>query len=553
MNSRRSFLKNVSLATAASVIPATTALAASASQPQQINDNRDQLIMDSSVPIVNTNSGPVRGYIRNTIHTFKGIPYGASTAGKHRFMPPQKPAPWTTPFNAVAYSYACLQYHGDDWARPLSHFVMNFDFGMMSENCLNLNVWTPSPDSAKRPVIVWIHGGGFSNGSSFEMLPYDGENFAQRGNAVFVSINHRLNALGFLNLSGSGEQAFSQSANVGMLDIVQALKWVRDNISNFGGDPQNVTICGHSGGGGKVNALLRMPSAKGLFHKAIIMSGSFSQYRSAEISAMVGDTVAKKLNISGKNLSALQEMPYEQLLKTCNETISELEKQHNRFGFESGFNWAPTADGEIITPNDSPELNSDVPLLIGYTRAELATAAYDPTLQADMSYNEAIQRLSKTLPEAKAEKPMAHYKKIYPGKSNEFLYSVVSSFMFATGAINQFESRNNTTTAPIYAYRFDWCPALLDGRLGAFHGLELAFTFHNTARWDSATGGGERASNLADKVSDCWINFMKTGNPNHRAIDLWPAYNENQSVMLFNDNCKVESAPDSKGLALLTA
>jgi para-nitrobenzyl esterase len=219
------------------------------------------LKFDSTLPIVQISTGPVRGYVRNGVHTFKGIPYGASTSGSNRFLPPRKPQPWKEVFNAVAYGYACLQKHGDDWRNPLSHFVLNFENGQMSEECLNLNVWTQSLDNARRPVLVWIHGGGYQNGSSFEMLPYDGENLCRRGDIVFVSVNHRLNTLGFLDLSSVGDDSFRSSANAGMLDLGAALEWVRDNIAHFGGDPGNVTICGQSGGGGKVNALMRMPNA----------------------------------------------------------------------------------------------------------------------------------------------------------------------------------------------------------------------------------------------------------------------------------------------------
>jgi para-nitrobenzyl esterase len=185
--------------------------------------------------LVETASGSVRGYIRNGVHTFKGIPYGAPTSGSSRFLPPKKPGAWKDVFNAVAYGYACQQKHGDDWHDPLSHFVLNFENGMMSENCLNLNVWTQSLDKTHRPVLIWIHGGGYQNGSSFEMLPYDGENITRRGDIVLVSVNHRLNTLGFLDLSSAGGDDFRFSANAGMLDLVAALEWVRDNIEQFFG------------------------------------------------------------------------------------------------------------------------------------------------------------------------------------------------------------------------------------------------------------------------------------------------------------------------------
>jgi para-nitrobenzyl esterase len=500
------------------------------------------LKFDKSVPVVQTSGGQLRGYIRNGVHTFKGIPYGASTAGKNRFMPPVKPEPWKGIFNAVAYGYACLQVHGNDWQDSVSHFALNFENGMMSEDCLKLNVWTQAVDSGKRPVFVWIHGGGFSNGSSFEMLPYDGENFCRRGDIVFVSLNHRLNALGFLDLSTVGGPEFASSANVGMLDLVAALEWVRDNIAQFGGDPGNVTICGQSGGGAKVNALMAMPSARGLFHKGIVQSGSFRMYLTPDDSRLIGEGIAKKLNLQGRDLTQLQELPYDRLFAVADETIKGLSQAGSKPAM-GRLGWVPTVDGKVIVSRSPDKLSPDIPLIVGYTRNEMATRVFDPTLD-DLNEEELLPRLqgsgARNAPEL-----LALYRSKYPNATSAFLYTAVMSMLFADPAMAQVEQRAASGGALVYAYRFDWCPEIYDGRLGAFHSLEIAFTFDNTDRWDSATGGGERAQALASVMSQAWINFARSGNPNHRALTRWAAYNnEQKSYMIFNDTCVIESGPD---------
>jgi para-nitrobenzyl esterase len=240
---------------------------------------------------VATDSGTVAGYIHNGVFTFKGIPYADTTEGMHRFMPPAKPKPWTGIRSSRQFGNVCPQGARSGWANDEEAFMFSWDDGIPSEDCLRVNVWTPGiNDGAKRPVMVWLHGGGYSAGSGQELLSYDGENLSRRGDVVVVTLNHRLNALGYLNLSQYGEK-YASSANVGMLDIVAALEWVRDNIAAFGGDARAVTIFGQSGGGGKVGTLMAMPSAKGLFHRAIVESGSMLRAGSQEKSQKFADLI----------------------------------------------------------------------------------------------------------------------------------------------------------------------------------------------------------------------------------------------------------------------
>ena len=554
MTTRRVFLKSLCVGGAVGISANHMgALPTRSSSGEYLFRGTSPVKFDKSVPIVRTSSGSIRGYIRAGVHTFKGIRYGAPASGRLRFLPPQRPEPWRDVFNAVAYGYASLQRPGDDWRNPVPHFVLDFEHRGMSEDCLSLNVWTQSLDNAKRPVLIFIHGGAFQTGSSFEMRSYDGENMVRRGDIVFVSVHHRLNVLGFLDLSTVGTDEFKASANVGMLDLVAALEWVRENIEHFGGNPSNITICGQSGGGGKVNALMRMPSARGLFQKAIIQSGSFPMYRDPKDSVQVGEQLVKKLGIERGDLKNLQELSYDQLLDAADDTVASLRQQAGESSRIMGrFGWAPTADGTVITRNRSDDYSAEIPLIVGYTRNELATSAFDTTLD-DLSADEARKRVQKTYSGEKGLALIAEYQKQYPNSTPAFLYSVVASLLFADGAISQVEERvARKNGAPVYFYRFDWCPEIYDRRLGAFHSLDVGFAFDNTERWDSATGGGERAQDLASRVSQAWINFARSGSPNHNELPEWPPYSTTEkSVMIFDDLCRVLKGPDEQAHRIL--
>jgi para-nitrobenzyl esterase len=331
------------------------------------------------------------------------------------------------------------------------------------------------------------------------------------------------------------------------------LEWVRDNIEHFGGDPNNVTICGQSGGGGKVNALMRMPSAKGLFHKGIIQSGSFRNYRDPKDSSQVGEQLAKKLGIGG-DLKKLQELPFDQLFAAAEGVTGDLRKQAGDAGPIMGrFGWAPTADGTVITSNGAEDFSTGIPLIVGYTRNEMATSAFDPSVD-HLTMDEAKARIGRMYPADKGNALLAEYQQQYPKATPAFLYSVIASMLFANGSIVQVEERaTKASAAPVYSYRFDWCPDIYDKRLGAFHSLEIAFTFDNTDRWDSATGGGARPAKLAAGMSQAWINFARNGNPNNPGLPKWPAYSaEGKEVMIFDDVCKVLKAPDGKAHEILT-
>ena len=308
---RRAVLK--SLVLGAGVVGAGAQAAFADTYPKPTNPANDAVIADSTKPIVETEQGKVRGYIRNGIFTFKGIPYGEDTGGKNRFKPAKKAQPWTKLRSSMQYGSVCPQPDRLGWKLDETAWLFGWDDGVPGEDCLRVNVWSPGiNDHKKRPVMVWLHGGGYTAGSGQELKSYDGEQLARNGDVVIVSLNHRLNVFGHLDLSAYGSE-YAESANVGMTDIVLALQWVRDNIANFGGDPGCVTIFGQSGGGGKVCALTCMPSAEGLFHRTIVQSGSLGHSLSPEDSARTADAFLKQLGLDKSSLGKLDDLPWREV------------------------------------------------------------------------------------------------------------------------------------------------------------------------------------------------------------------------------------------------
>jgi para-nitrobenzyl esterase len=323
---------------------------AGASKPNRSSAGKAPIIASRDNAVVPTTTGRVRGYTRNGIQTFKGIPYAESTAGANRFMPPEKVKPWSGVRSSLHYGPVSPQPARTGWKNDEESFMFLWDDGIPGEDCLRVNVWTPAlDDQTKRPVMVWLHGGGFFAGSGQELPAYDGENLARRGNVVVVSLNHRLGALGFLDLSHSKDERFARSGNVGMLDIVAALEWVRDNIAAFGGDPGSVTVFGQSGGGGKVAALMAMPSAHGLFHRAIVESGSMLHVRSPDLAMRLTDELLKELDLDDSRLADLQYLPYQQIIAAGAKILARQPHRPPDFRRMSDqLGWAPVNDGAVI-------------------------------------------------------------------------------------------------------------------------------------------------------------------------------------------------------------
>ncbi len=475
------------------------------------------IVAGKNIAIVQTEYGKVRGYIHHGMYTFKGIPYGKAK----RFMPAEKPSSWEGIRSSMTYGPTCPAIQQDPFKDEFE-FPLNRSRGYyISENCLNLNIWSKKISNVqKSPVMVWLHGGGFSSGSSIEFPSYDGENLSRKGNVVVVSINHRLNTLGFLDLSAYGEK-YKYSANAGMMDIVAALNWIRENISNVGGDPDNVTVFGQSGGGAKVWSLMNTPSAKGLFHKAIIQSGSYlTHFIEPDISRQVAAETLKQLGLRPDQVDSLQLLPYERLAAAGEAALQSVKQSLPEDASGFGLEWDPVHDGDFLpTQPGEPsaiELSKNIPLLVGSCKNEYMPYILGPKPQTVApSDNSDIDRLFRPL------------------------------------VIRQANEKSSTGAAPVYVYLFAWQSPVLDGAYKAFHCMDLPFVFNNISRCEEMTGGGPDACLLADKMSEAWIQFARHGNPNHDEIPNWPAYTvQNGATMIFDNNCQVKNDHDlAQGVA----
>jgi para-nitrobenzyl esterase len=427
--------------------------------------------------------------------------------------------------------------------------MFDWDDGRPSEDCLSVNVWTPGiNDSRRRPVLVWIHGGGYSSGSSNELRMYDGESLSRHGDVVVVSLNHRLGVLGHLNLKDYGIK-WQSAGNAGMLDIVAALEWVRDNIGNFGGDPRRVLIFGQSGGGGKVGTLMGMPSAKGLFQRAVIQSGSNVQRPARDRSGELAAAVLKQLGLTASTVDTLQQLPYEKIVEAGLIAQRSLNPAPAAPGTGGGMNWGPVVDGAILPehpwdPKASP-LCADIPLLVGTVLNEFANSiqAGDSSLDA-MSLDEARKRLVTQRGDRTAH-ILEVFQKKYPKASPYELVSRISASTQRQNAVTQAERKAAQNAAPAYLYWFQWQTPILDGRPRAYHCAELPFVFANTDRCATMTGGGAEARELAGKIADAWIAFATSGNPNHKGLPKWPEFSAAQCpTMIFDSTCVMEFGPD---------
>src|SRR6266446_1287267 len=499
---------------------------------------------DTADVIAETSYGKVRGTVSGDIKIFKGIPYGGNTGGKNRFMPPVKPVAWTGVRDALAFGPTAPQTVGERRGAAAGRPAE-------SEDCLVLNVFTPSlRGGAKRPVMVWLHGGGFSTGSGSGAI-LDGTNLAHSGDVVVVSLNHRLNVLGFTYLGEQAGSDFALSGGVGLLDIVAALEWVRDNIAYFGGDPNLVTIFGQSGGGRKVATLMSMPSAQGLFHRAIVESGAVLRLMTREDAIHYSQLLLAELGLRRDQARELQSVPLDKLLAANAAALKKTDQTAPGYSANT-----PMVDGKAIPANPwdpaGPSMSAKIPLLMGWARTE--ETLYDRPTSETLALDEAglRTRAAKRLGMDPA-RVIETYRKAHPEASPWDLYILIATDHPRGIYTRELAKRKAAqAAAPAYLYRFDWETPEGGGHMRSPHTIEIPFVFHNIALAGPLISKMPEAYALAEKASAAWVAFARTGDPNTPGVPRWPAYSAGtRDTMLFNNTLRVEQDPDREPRVLM--
>ena len=482
----------------------------------------NSLFAQTESPVATTKYGKVRGYIDNNVNCFKGIRYGADTSAV-RFQAPKSPEKWTDIKEATNYGKSSPQQsRGDN----------------VGEDCLFLNIFTPKlRDGGKRPVMFYIHGGAFANGSGSSPL-YDGVRLCNRGDVVVVSINHRLNAFGYLYLARFGGAEFADSGNVGQLDIILALQWVKENIAEFGGDPNNVMIFGQSGGGAKIATLMAMPAAKGLFHKAATMSGQ----QVTACGALNGTLRAKAIldALKLKDAQEIRTIPFEKIVEVLNTKDPVLSA--------GGVNFAPALDEKNLLRHpfypDAPSQSNNIPMIIGNTHDETrAFLGGDPTNFTVTSEQLPEKLIPNMRVDIQPEAVIAKYRQLYPNLSaSDILFKITTASRSWRGAIIEAEERAKSGF-PAFAYQLDWKSTRENGKFGAPHGADIQLVFDNIGK-PGATAQGLTAQKMADIMSETFIKFAKTGNPNNKQIPVWKPYTmAKRETMVFDVPTHLENDP----------
>lgn len=516
------------------------------------------------IAVVETEAGTIQGYIRKGIYTYHGVPYAEAT---ERFVPAEEVETWEGV--RLAFNYGSISpqqqsggFPGGSWENPPRRFTMD-------NNCQNLNIWTPDVnDDNKRSVMIWLHGGGFSSGSSAETAVYDGANLSRKGDVVVVSVNHRLNVLGHLDLSQYGDK-YQYSANVGITDIVDALEWVQDNIQQFGGDPNNVTVFGESGGGAKVLALMTSPYAEGLFQKGIVQSGATERmgvnFTSKEVSMRVTELILKNLGITADRIEDLNTIPYEELLEASNQALQQAAEEFEipaALGSGYGLSWQPVVDGDYmptspVTEEGFAKAGKDIPLLIGSNLTEWTAFSQIFNMaeaQSDNKNTWSEEEINRRLEERygdQADKIVDAFLEAYPNKKKaDALY--VDSTTIRLPLLKIMSRKSDQQGAPVYSYIFSWESPVMNGVFTSHHTFEIPFVFNNIEKADTTIGGGKKARILEDRMSQAWINFAKNANPNVSELPEWPAYTRDSgATMIFDNNFKVGYNHDKELMELL--
>ncbi len=536
--SRRNFIQSLGF-TAAGLSVSGCAVAAK----NEETDNGEQLLhVGDEIAVATTQYGKVRGFEMQGIKTFLGIPYGADTSGKNRFMPPQKPASWTDVRPALWWGNTAPQIMDNRYANVYASFIDHWNYDDVSEDCLRINVWTPATDSKKRPVLVWLHGGGYTNGNAIEQDGYHGENIARLGDLVFCSINHRLGPIGYSDLKAAGGSA--ASGNVGNLDMVAALEWVRDNIANFGGDASNVTIMGQSGGGSKVTTLMNMPAAKGLFHKAVVLSGGSLEGQNKDYAEKLGLQIMKVAGLKVGEIDKLQSLSWREYIDIANKAVEAMKPEEEKYAISRG-GFAPVGDGEFLKDGsffqEADHFSADIPLMICSTFNEFSPSRSDSSLEK-VSLEEVKEKIEPRFGE-KSGAIVDAYAKNFPEAKPVELWSMILSNRQRVVSIADAKSSQSST--PVYLAWYGWQPPLFDNRMRAFHCDDICFWFYNTDRMLTHTGGGKRPKALSEKMAKSLISFMQKGDPNGGGLPTWTPYSkENGETMILDDEPELLNDPD---------
>ncbi|MBB4757996.1 carboxylesterase [Xanthomonas arboricola] len=510
---RRTLLRGGLLATAAAALPG---VAGAAAAPPR----------DDSAPLARVRGGALRGYRDQGICVFKGIPYGGDTAAR-RFQAPVLETPWQDVRDAGAYGAAAPQLKASE---------------PTSEDCLFLNVWTPGlRDGGKRPILFYIHGGGYTTGSGSDPL-YDGVRLCKRGDVVVVTVNHRLNLFGYLSLAQLGDAGFADSGNAGQLDLIQALQWVRQHAGEFGGDAGNVTVFGQSGGGAKIATLMAMPAARGLFHRAWTMSGQQVTVAGPRAATQRAQLLLDALKLAPGELARIRTLPVAQLLAAAQlRDPSRVENSALYFG--------PVLDARNVPVHPfwptAPLQSARIPMVIGNTRDETRAFLGNDAKNFALSWDELPARLeSQQYVDLLPQVVIAEYRRLYPQYSpSDVFFAATTAGRSWRGAVEEAEARARQG-APTWVYQLDWGSPLDGGKFGAFHTLDIPLVFDTIGQPGARTGDGADAQRMAAQMSQALLAFARSGNPNHRSLPHWTPYSlQRRETLLFDTPSRLEHDP----------